>query len=591
HPPPNRLPEPSRAGNRQTMSAETLNDANDSSEERTHDPGPPAWNARLDIFLHARLVLQPSFSDCLEYMGVTDLQRRRVPQSFILSLHRRLRNFLNWVKWLYQQEDDFASFSNYKTILAVVFGFLNRTAWSWVGIKTGDIERQISAHLSLDAHTLLAEFIIVLRDAKTYKTFLASRGPVAQRLLDLVQDRPLLSQALLRLSRVSELLPTCFPLVGLAKLGPQVAAGAFGDIWKGSVRDQTVSVKIMRLFRDTDVRAALKEFGREALIWRQLSHPNLLPFYGLYYLDRRLCLVSPWMENGHILDFLKTAPVGLNRVPLILDYLHDEHTNILLTPSGRACIADFGLSTIADAVSLRFTHSTRSARGGTARHQAPELLLGEMQNHYGSDVYAFGWVGYEILTGKAPFYELMNDMAVSIKVIGGSQPSRPDPGPSEILWQLLLDCWEQDSVKRPKVGAITQRLVSLHIGERKCKDAAHWDETFNAKFRRSLHDWPLLPPVDRIRQIVFYNPRDQYYQMPSTSTESPNFPLTRAATSAMQAKLISLPVAGMSSSVLQSMMAGNRLAGNEDLEESAERGRKRRLESPGAQELTKKPKL
>jgi len=251
-------------------------------------------------------------------------------------------------------------------------------------------------------------------------------------------------------------------------------------------------------------------------------------------------------------------------------------------PPGRACIADFGLSTIADAVSLRFTHSTSSARGGTERYQAPELLMGE-KNHYGSDVYAFGCVGYEILTGKAPFYELMNNMAVSIKVIGGSRPSRPDPGPSEMLWRLLLDCWEQDSAKRPKVAAITQRLVSLHIGERKWQDAAHWDETFNPKFCRSLHDWPLLPPVDRIRQMVFvYNnaediPRDQYYQMPSTSTESPNFPLIRAA---------SLPVAGIS--VLQSIMAGN-----EDLEESAERGRKRRLESPGAQELrlTKKPKL
>ncbi|KAJ7029234.1 kinase-like domain-containing protein, partial [Mycena alexandri] len=324
--------------------------------------------------------------------------------------------------------------------------------------------------------------------------------------------------ALLRLSRVSELLPACFPLVGLEKLGPQVAAGAFGDIWKGSVRDQTVSVKIMRLFRDTDsiLTHFLQEFGREALIWRQLSHPNLLPFYGLYYLDRRLCLVSPWMENGHVVEFLKTAPVGINRVSLILDvamgleYLHDEHvvhgdlkgTNILITPSRRACIADFGLSTIADAVTLRFTHSTRSARGGTARYQAPELLLGEMQNHYGSDIYAFGCVAYEILTEKPPFYELMNDMAVSIKVIGGSRPSRPGPELSEVLWQLLLDCWEQDSTKRPKVAVITQRLVSLHVGGRKLQGATDWDETLNSKFRRSLHEWPLLPSVDRIQEVL-----------------------------------------------------------------------------------------
>ncbi|KAJ7808155.1 hypothetical protein B0H13DRAFT_1668778, partial [Mycena leptocephala] len=44
----------------------------------------------------------------------------------------------------------------------------------------------------------------------------------------------------------------------------------------------------------------------EALIRCQLSHPNLLPFFGLYHLQNRLCLVSPWMENGNIYSFLTT---------------------------------------------------------------------------------------------------------------------------------------------------------------------------------------------------------------------------------------------------------------------------------------------
>jgi serine/threonine protein kinase len=48
----------------------------------------------------------------------------------------------------------------------------------------------------------------------------------------------------------------------------------------------------------------IQEFSREALIWRQLSHPNVLPFFGLYYLENRLCLVSPWMENGNMMEFL-----------------------------------------------------------------------------------------------------------------------------------------------------------------------------------------------------------------------------------------------------------------------------------------------
>jgi hypothetical protein len=47
------------------------------------------------------------------------------------------------------------------------------------------------------------------------------------------------------------------------------------------------------------------------MLWRQLSHPNVLPFYGVYHLDdstRRLCLTAPWMENGNAVEFLMQYP-------------------------------------------------------------------------------------------------------------------------------------------------------------------------------------------------------------------------------------------------------------------------------------------
>ncbi|KAJ7893803.1 hypothetical protein B0H13DRAFT_1625065, partial [Mycena leptocephala] len=48
-------------------------------------------------------------------------------------------------------------------------------------------------------------------------------------------------------------------------------AGGFADVWKGLIRGETVCVKVMRIYQEAD-------FYHEALIWRQLSHPNLLPF-------------------------------------------------------------------------------------------------------------------------------------------------------------------------------------------------------------------------------------------------------------------------------------------------------------------------
>ncbi|KAJ7043120.1 kinase-like domain-containing protein, partial [Mycena alexandri] len=284
--------------------------------------------------------------------------------------------------------------------------------------------------------------------------------------------------SLLRLSRASGLHPQCFPLLGLEKIGQQVAAGGSGDIWKGLVQGQIVSVKIMRIFQDKDIKAALKEFSREALIWRQLCHPNLLPFFGVYYLDSRLCLVSPWMENGNIVDFLRNEPPNTNRLSLIVDvalglqYLHEQNIvhgdlkaiNVLVTPLHRACIADFGLSTIVNAMSLQFTHSTADMQGGTARYYAPELFRpkSKMQKHLGSDIYAFAYVCYEILTGDVPFHDEKNDMAVMFQVLTGERPARPlaCSGTKELdnLWELLGKCWDGEAELRPKASYIVEQL-------------------------------------------------------------------------------------------------------------------------------------
>ncbi|KAJ7088697.1 kinase-like domain-containing protein [Mycena epipterygia] len=394
------------------------------------------------------------------------------------------------------------------------------------------ISKEIYVHMSHDIAVVAVQLVFYLRDSESYKRFLAYRGIDAQHLLDLLQElldhdtvsevRPVLFKALLRLSRVSGLHPRCFALPGLQTIGQQMAAGGFGDIWKGQIHDQRVSVKIMRLFHDADVEAVLKEFGREALIWRQLCHPNLLPFFGLYYLNKRLCLVSPWMENGNILQFLSKESNNTDRLSLILDvalgleYLHENQIvhgdlkaiNILVTPSHRACIADFGLSSIADAMTVRFTHSTVSSRGGTARYLAPELFRGGSKIHFGSDVYAFACVGYEILTGKVPFYELPNDMAVMFQVAAGKRPSQPSScsgtAALDSLWELLQDCWKDDPELRPSAIQIVERLKSPLIQATTTQSMTDWDAKFGCKFRRSVEIQSLsLPSVPQIEREIF----------------------------------------------------------------------------------------
>ncbi|KAF7354925.1 Protein kinase domain-containing protein [Mycena sanguinolenta] len=438
-----------------------------------------------------------------------------------------------WAEW-----DDLTSLANYRWVVQILFGYLTESS-----NPIHSSAMNISKPLSWDTSQVLQLLDSTLSDRTTYERFLSCRGTVALRLLDLLQDlldsshelrsRASLSKALVRLSRESGIHPTCFTLE-VEKASQQVAGGGFGDICKGVVGGQIVAIKSMRQFADDDVKASMKvcvytkcipgfklilqKLGREALIWRQLSHPNLLPFFGMYMLDNRLCLISPWMENGDLKHFLSNAPADIDRVSLIadvamgLEYLHSENIvhgdlktpNILVTPSGRACIADFGLSTIVDELSLKMAFSSRSGPAGTVRYQAPELLKNESSTHFGSDVYAFACVCYEILTGKVPFFEVVNEAAVICKIVmDEARPSGLEMIFPDELRLLLEDCWHQKAEKRPTSTAVLRRLYLfpdwvLQQGFQ----PPDWDGTYSARFRRSIQGLSLFPSIAEIQQRI-----------------------------------------------------------------------------------------
>lgn len=130
-----------------------------------------------------------------------------------------------------------------------------------------------------------------------------------------------------RLSKKSGLYPTCFQLDHIQLAGEYpVAAGSFGDIYKGTIENQNVCLKVIREYQVSRVdylmkvsnsisvftsslnTHVMKRLSHEAILWRQLSHPNLLPFYGLYLFCSRPCLVAPWLENGYITKYLEEHP-------------------------------------------------------------------------------------------------------------------------------------------------------------------------------------------------------------------------------------------------------------------------------------------
>jgi len=304
-----------------------------------------------------------------------------------------------------------------------------------------------------------------------------------------------------------------------------VAAGGFADIYKGHLLGQIVCLKVIRLYQTSNLNSFLKHFATEAILWGQLSHPNLLPFYGLYQYGGRPCLVSPWISHGDVNHFLEEYP-ETNRNLLVTDvasgitYLHERDiihgdlkgANILVNDSRQACVADFGLAAVSDKSILHWTsHSSAASQGGSVRWQAPELFDVEtddvVHNSKPSDVYAFSCVVYEIFTGNIPFYELHRDPAVMAKVQSGVRPSCP-PGLSpawqvwgltDPLWSLMTICWDADPAARPTI----QDILTRHL-PKGCNDDRPTESTIMspAHFRDSVSAQSGRVYVDDVEAIL-----------------------------------------------------------------------------------------
>ncbi|KAJ7580837.1 kinase-like domain-containing protein [Mycena floridula] len=269
----------------------------------------------------------------------------------------------------------------------------------------------------------------------------------------------------------------------------------------------------------------LKSWSREIILWSQLSHPNILPLYGIYYIDdphgSPICMISPWMEHGNIVQFLKGPPEHINRLALIRDiscgiqYLHQNSiihgdlkgANILVTAMHRACIADFGLSAIAASQFPIMSSSKSSNQGGTMPWQAPETIRypDPMGNTRESDMYAFACVCCEVFTGKPPFCETENirELLIRNKVLAGERPKRPASCElTNALWDCMVDCWNHNYDERPTAEETVRRLSTMPelYGLDRLNWDTEWDESaFARRLRSSLRKNPLLPSMEQLQ--------------------------------------------------------------------------------------------
>jgi len=327
-------------------------------------------------------------------------------------------------------------------------------------------------------------------------------GKEAQKLIDLLDDvvnspqvDPDLSRKCLRALRkicgLTGMLPRSHMLTdGLTKSNDvPMTSGGFADVWDGHYGDTRVAIKALRVYRTDDQEMLRKMFCKEVIVWKRLSqsHANILPLLGVSTTVFPFCMVSPWMKNGNLSEYVRSNP-GTGRVKLLVDvakglsYLHSLHilhgdlkgANVLVNDSGQACLADFGLTSILSNINTLNASTLLSRPKGTVRWMAPETLDPEMFDadtlpnrgfSTASDVYAFAMVVMEIFTGNAPFEDFRNEPSVIVKVMQGGRPVRPERshalGLSDQLWELVQMCWRQDRNQRPTISSVLDTLEAI----------------------------------------------------------------------------------------------------------------------------------
>ncbi|KAK1233933.1 Rho guanine nucleotide exchange factor [Marasmius sp. AFHP31] len=370
----------------------------------------------------------------------------------------------------------------------------------------------------------------VIKDKEQYKKILEARGEEAQQCLNAlhalsgspdIEDelRPSILKLMLRLSKRSGLCPTCLNINHVERIGERpIDGGGFGDVWKGKIDDQLVCLKVVKVYLMSDVQKLLKEYMREAILWQQLRHPNLLPFMGMYYLDEtreQLCLVSPWMDRGNLVKYLKgTPPELVDHQTLAYDvasglaHLHSMNiihgdlkgANVLVTADERACIMDFGLSRVADTHSLCLSSSIMG-QGGTTRWSAPELLQSDPPSSVSmkSDMYAYACVCCEIFTGEnVPFYGLAEGAVMVAVVVNKKHPVRPS-GARELtddMWGIMVKCWYHDAQKRPEAKDVHSNVGALYSQKTRHQVQSYLASEWNAHPLAQVQRHVGYPSVD-----------------------------------------------------------------------------------------------
>ena len=268
--------------------------------------------------------------------------------------------------------------------------------------------------------------------------------------------------------------------VGPYEITAAIGAGGMGEVYRARDtrlgRDVAIKVLPESFASDPDRRA---RFEREAQLLASLNHPNIAIIHGLEESAGVRALVMELVEGPTLADRIAEGPIPLEEaLPLarqIAEALEAAHergiihrdlkpANIKLTPSGQVKVLDFGLAKMLESagsrqraagsehLSMSPTLSVQATYAGvilgTAAYMSPEQARGKAVDRR-ADIWAFGCVLFEMLTGKQAFDagETVSDAVAAILKSDPDWDAVPADTPANIR-TLLRRCLKKDPRER-----------------------------------------------------------------------------------------------------------------------------------------------
>ena len=269
------------------------------------------------------------------------------------------------------------------------------------------------------------------------------------------------------------------------KLGPYVISARIGEGGMGEVYraqdtklGRDVAIKILPPAFTADPNR-LARFEREARLLASLNHPHIGAIYGVEESDGVPALVLELVEGDTLADKLARGEARVEGLPVpealaiarqIADALDAAHergivhrdlkpANIKITPAGTVKVLDFGLAKVSAADGSGPALSRSPAMGvghtrdgmilGTAAYMSPEQARGQVVDKR-ADIWAFGCVFYELLTGRPAFARAtFSDTIAAVLAHEPDWTALPRTTPP-YLARLLKRCLEKDSARRQR---------------------------------------------------------------------------------------------------------------------------------------------